>query len=108
MPVRVTGDHGADTVVVRQHDPDLGTSNGYASGGNDGNGEGSLAGPNLHHVTYEAPCDIRRTEHDPVEARLERSFGALTSFAVRAWTRRKDAARGNLTLALVDRGRAGP
>ena len=43
-----------------------------------------------------------------LEARLERSFGALTSFAVRAWTRRKDAARGNLTLALVDRGRAGP
>jgi len=36
-----------------------------------------------------------------LEAGLERSFGALTSFAVRAWTRRKDVARGGLTLALV-------
>jgi 3-hydroxymyristoyl/3-hydroxydecanoyl-(acyl carrier protein) dehydratase len=43
-----------------------------------------------------------------LEARLERSFGALTSFAVRAWTRRKDAARGTLTLALVDADRASP
>jgi 3-hydroxyacyl-[acyl-carrier-protein] dehydratase len=43
-----------------------------------------------------------------LEARLERSFGALTSFAVRCWTRRKDAARGSLTLALVERARAAP
>ncbi|HUT78610.1 MAG TPA: 3-hydroxyacyl-ACP dehydratase FabZ [Polyangia bacterium] len=43
-----------------------------------------------------------------LEARLERTFGALTSFAVRAWTRRKDVARGTLTLALADADRAAP
>jgi 3-hydroxymyristoyl/3-hydroxydecanoyl-(acyl carrier protein) dehydratase len=43
-----------------------------------------------------------------LEARLGRTFGTLTSFSVRAWTRRKDAARGSLTLALVDAERTAP
>ena len=37
-----------------------------------------------------------------LEARLQRNLGPLTAFKVRAYTRKKDVASGNLTLARVE------
>ncbi len=57
---------------------------------------------------YLARADMKWTE--PVvpgetlllEARLQRNLGPLTAFKVRAYTRKKDVASGNLTLARVE------
>ena len=59
-------------------------------------------------IFYLARADMKWTE--PVapgetlllEARLQRNLGPLTAFKVRAFTRKKDVASGNLTLARVE------
>ena len=59
-------------------------------------------------IFYLARADMKWTE--PVtpgetlllEARLQRNLGPLTAFRVRAYTRKKDVASGNLTLARVE------
>ena len=59
-------------------------------------------------IFYLARADMKWTE--PVtpgetlllEARLQRNLGPLTAFKVRAYTRKKDVASGNLTLARVE------
>lgn len=60
------------------------------------------------NLFYLARADMKWTE--PVapgetlllEARLQRNLGPLTAFKVRAYTRKKDVASGNLTLARVE------